>query len=184
MMSTINQAVLSQVIQELKKGNVRYCEALGFNIDELSQLNILTLDELIYLSRSAVLFINISINHEILRKMIVQARQEQKFQQLINQSIVLGGSIALINHYFGLPASEISARRWLMNINVRQGRNQKPDVEDEVDLWNHWQAIRVDNINSIEALEQMMRLAEEKMISLTVIWNLIRSWEETATKIK
>ncbi|VUS42638.1 DUF2857 domain-containing protein [Klebsiella spallanzanii] len=166
MIDTINQAVLSQVIQELKKGNVRYCEALGFNFDELSELNVLTLDELIYLSRSSVLFINISINHEILNKMIIKARQERVFQQIINKSIMLGGSISLINHYFGLPAAEISARRRLMNIKVRQGRNQKPDVEDEVNLWNRWQEIRVENINTIEALEAMMRLAEESMVSL------------------
>ena len=111
--------------------------------------------------------------------MLVQVRQEQKFQQLVGQAVQLGGSIALISHYFGISTAEISARRRLMGIHVRQGRNQVPGEEEEAALWNRWQQIKVDNIDSIPAQEAMMLLAQERSLSLTVVWNLIRQWEKS-----
>lgn len=49
MIPTINHAILSQVVQAIKAGNLRYCEALGFNHDELNKLCSLSYDELLYL---------------------------------------------------------------------------------------------------------------------------------------
>ncbi|VFS81230.1 Protein of uncharacterised function (DUF2857) [Salmonella enterica subsp. diarizonae] len=126
MLPTINQAVLSQVIQALKDGNVRYCEALGFDREELNELNALTFEELMHLGNTSAQFLKITINHDVLRKMLVQVRQEQKFQQLVGQAVQLGGSIALISHYFGISTAEISARRRLMGIHVRQGATRFP----------------------------------------------------------
>ncbi|AKE60080.1 DUF2857 domain-containing protein [Citrobacter farmeri] len=179
MMPTINQAVLSQVIQELKDGNVRYCEALGFDRDELNELNTLTFEELMHLGNTSAQFLKITINHDVLRKMLVQVRQEQKFQQFVGQAVQLGGSIALISHYFGISTAEISARRRLMGIHIRQGRNQAPDEAEEAALWKRWQEIKVDNLDSTQALEAMMQLAQERSLSLTVVWNLIRQWEKS-----
>lgn len=177
MMPTINQAVLSQMIQELKDGNVRYCEALGFDREELNELNSLTFEELMYLGNTSAQLLKITINHDVLRKMLIQVRQEQKFQQIVGQAVQLGGSIALISHYFGISTAEISARRRLLGIHVRQGRNQVPGEEEEAALWNRWQEVKVDNLDSIQALEAMMLLAQERSLSLTVVWNLIRQWE-------
>lgn len=87
MLPTINQAVLSQVIQALKDGNVRYCEALGFDREELNELNVLTFEELMHLGNTSAQFLKITINHDVLRKMLVQVRQEQKFQQLVGQAV-------------------------------------------------------------------------------------------------
>ncbi|MCM6306029.1 DUF2857 domain-containing protein, partial [Klebsiella pneumoniae] len=75
------------------------------------------------------------------------------------------------------PTAEISARRRLMGINIRQGRSQAPDEEEEIALWKRWQEVKVDNLDSIQALEVMMQLTRERSLSLTVVWNLIRKWE-------
>jgi Protein of unknown function (DUF2857). len=45
-----------------------------------------------------------------------------------------------------------------MGIHVRKGRNQAPGEKEEAALWNRWQEIKVDNIDSIPALEAMMLL--------------------------
>ncbi|EMN6135197.1 DUF2857 family protein [Salmonella enterica] len=102
-----------------------------------------------------------------------------ELSDMAGQAVQLGGSIALISHYFGISTAEISARRRLMGIHVRQGRNQVPGEEEEAALWNRWQEIKVDNIDSIPALEAMMLLAQERSLSLTVVWNLIRQWEKS-----
>ncbi|MEC4376863.1 STY4526/YPO1902 family pathogenicity island replication protein [Klebsiella pneumoniae] len=44
-------------------------------------------------------------------------------------------------------------------------------------LWKRWQEVKVDNLDSIQALEVMMQLTRERSLSLTVVWNLIRKWE-------
>ncbi len=79
MLPTINQAVLSQVIQALKDGNVRYCEALGFDREELNELNALTVEELMHMGNTSAQFLKITINHDVLRKMLVQVRQSRNF---------------------------------------------------------------------------------------------------------
>lgn len=177
MIPTINHAILSQVVQAIKAGNLRYCEALGFNHDELNKLCSLSYDELLYLTNTSSHFLKVTVNHDVLRKMLVQVQQEHKLQQIVNQAVQLGGSIALINHYFGIPTAEISARRRLMGINIRRGRSQAPDEEEEIALWKRWQEVKVDNLDSIQALEVMMQLTRERSLSLTVVWNLIRKWE-------
>jgi hypothetical protein len=178
MMPSINQAILSHVMHELKEGNVRYCEALGFEREELSELNTLNFDEIIHLGNAATHFLKISVNHDVFRKMLAQVRQEQRFQNIINHAMSLGGSIALINHYFGLSTAEISARRRLLGINIRQGRKQIPSEEEEAKAWKRWQELNIDNLDSIEALKAMMQLSEEQSMSLTVVWSLIKQWEK------
>lgn len=176
MMSTINQAVLSQVIQEMKEGNVRFCEALGFDYEELNELSSLSYEELMHLGSTPAQFLKITVNHDVLRKMLIHVRQEQKLQQLVNRAIKLGGSLALIRCYFGLPTAEVCARRRLKGIFIRQGRNQLPSEEEEAALWMRWQEVKVEKLDSMQALEAMMLLAQEYSLSLNVIWNLIRQW--------
>lgn len=81
MMPTINQAVLSQVIQELKDGNVRYCEALGFDREELNELNSLTFEELMHLGNTSAQFLKITINHDVLRKMLIGYGRNKNFSR-------------------------------------------------------------------------------------------------------
>lgn len=58
-----------------------------------------------------------------------------------------------------------------------KGATKVPGEEEEAALWNRWQEVKVDNLDSIQALEAMMLLAQERSLSLTVVWNLIRQWE-------
>lgn len=80
-------------------GKPHVCEALGFDRDELNELNDLSVKELEFLGNASAKFLTIAINHKKLRKTLNQVRRE--FQQLISQVIQQGGSMALISHYFG-----------------------------------------------------------------------------------
>lgn len=176
MTPSINQAVLTQVVQALKEGHIRYCESLGFSPQELCELTRLTADDILFLSNSPVQFMNVSIDHDMLSKMLARTGQERQFQQRLEAALSLGASIEFVNHYFGLSTLEVCARRRLIGLFVRQGRNLAPDEETEVLVWNTWQKVDVKKLDSPEALQAMMDIAREHDLSLTVIWNLLKQW--------
>lgn len=178
MTPSINQAVLTHIVRALKEGQIRYCESLGFSPQELSELTRLTADDILFLSNSAVQFMTVSIHHDMLGKMLARTRQEQLFQQRLEEALSLGASIELIHHYFGLSTPEVCARRRLFGLFVRQGRNNAPDEEAETLVWNAWQKIGVKKLDSADALNAMMAIAREHDLSLTVIWNLLRQWTQ------
>lgn len=110
--------------------------------------------------------------------MLARMEQERLFQQRLEQALSLGASIEFINHYFGLSTPEVCARRRLIGLFVRQGRNNAPDEQVETLVWNEWQKTGVNKLDSPEALTAMMAMAREHDLSLTVIWNLLRQWTQ------
>lgn len=111
MIPSLNYSVLTDTLHALKEGNICHCEALGFTYNELEAINGLSVDELFILSRASAQFLHVSIQHEVLRQLLAQTKQEIQLQQRINRAIALGGSIELLSQFFGLSSGEISARR-------------------------------------------------------------------------
>ncbi|HAT6805125.1 TPA: DUF2857 family protein [Citrobacter freundii] len=185
MIPSLNYAVLTETLHALKEGNIRHCESLGFTYDELNVINQLSVDELFVVSRASAQFMTVSINHEVLRKILAQSRQEIFLQQRINRAIRLGGSIELMGEFFGLSSGEISARRRLSGICIPQGRTQIPNERVDAQIWILWQQSKPDNIASLAALDVMMNITEElssqdekESPSLTVVWNRIMQCEK------
>ncbi|EDQ7230744.1 DUF2857 domain-containing protein [Salmonella enterica subsp. enterica] len=186
MIPSLNYAVLTEALHALKDGNIRHCEALGFTYDELNAINKLSIDELFVVSRASAQFMDVSINHEVLRQLLAQSRQEIQLQQRISRAIELGGSIELLSDFFGLTSGEISARRRLLGISIPQGRTQIPDENTDAQIWHQWQKNRPENTESLEALDMMMKITEElasqeSAPSLTVVWNRIMQCEKEKT---
>lgn len=185
MIPSLNYAVLTDAIHALKEGNVRHCEALGFTYDELNALNQLSVDELFILSRASSQFLKVTIHHEVLRQILAQTKQEIHLQRQVNRAITLGGSIELLNLFFGLSSNEISARRRLGGISVSQGRTKIPDEAMDARIWLLWQKRRPEKLYSLTALEMMMDITEalsqgggDGSLSLTVVWNRIMLCEK------
>ena len=186
MVLSLNYAVLTDALHALKEGNLHHCEALGFTFDEMTDLNQLSLDELFIVSRSSAPFVSISVRHDVLCHLMTQARQDVRYQQLINRAIRLGGSIALLNQYFGLTSNETCLRRRLLGVSVPYGRTPEPDEETDAEIWRQWQQCRVDNLESSDALAAMMQVTEKLLpdaegLSLTTIWKRITLCEKEAT---
>ncbi|MBK0015646.1 DUF2857 domain-containing protein [Kosakonia sp. S42] len=185
MIPSLNFAVLTDALHALKEGNLRHCEALGFTFDEMNTLNQLSIDELFIVSRSSAPFVSISVHHDVLRHLMALARQEVRLQQLINQAIRLGGSIALLNQYFGLTSNETCLRRRLLGVSVPYGRTPEPDEKTDAAIWQQWQQYRVDNLESSDALAAMMQMTEKLLpdaegLSLTTVWKRITLCEKEA----
>ncbi|HEY2454454.1 MAG TPA: DUF2857 domain-containing protein [Scandinavium sp.] len=175
-LSHATNSILSSLLMDLKAGNVRRCESLGMSIEEIRALSQLSLDELYYLNQSHVSVLDFRINHDNFWLMLNQARNEQKRLLMIDKALELGGSMELMEIYFGLSPSEVSARRRLMGIETRQGRTQSPTEEEDNALWGHWKASGMTSPDSHEALDVMMKAAEQNTVSLTAVWTRVSQW--------
>ncbi|QLO99057.1 DUF2857 domain-containing protein [Enterobacter hormaechei] len=178
MIPLINYTILTDALHALKEGNIRHCESLGFTFDEMNALNQLSLDELFTVSRAAAPFVSVSVRHDVLHHLLAQARQEYHHQQEINRAIRLGGSISLLNRYFGLTSNEVCLRRRLLGVSVPYGRTPEPDEETDAAIWLQWQKCRVENLESPNALIAMMQVTEVLLprfqgLSLTMVWRRI-----------
>lgn len=189
MIPSLNYAVLTDALHALKEGNIRHCESLGFTYNELEAINELSMDELFILSRASASFLHVTIQHEVLRQLLAQTRQEMELQHRINRAIALGGSIELLSQFFGLSSGEVSARRRFIGITISQGRTRIPDEAADARIWREWQQRRPANLLSIDALDAMMDITEllsdagkpeDDLLSLTVVWNRIMQCEKEA----
>ncbi|MFP9229423.1 DUF2857 domain-containing protein [Pectobacterium cacticida] len=185
MFPSLNYAVLTNALAALKEGNFRYCETLGFTFDELNALNQLSLDELFIVSRASAQFMSITVRHDVLQQILTLSHQEAQRQQQINRAVRLGGSIALLNHFFGLTSNEVCARRQLLGVTIPYGRTPIPDETVDAEIWLSWQKKRTENLDTPDALEAMMQVTEslssrEKGLSLTAVWNRITLCEKEA----
>lgn len=185
MIPSLNYAVLTDALHALKEGDLRHCETMGFTFDEMNTLNQLSLDELFMVSRAATPFVSVSIRHDILYQLLTLARQEHRRQKQINRAIRLGGSIALLNQYFGLTSNEVCLRRRLLGVSVPYGRTPEPDEETDTAIWQQWQQCRVENLVSPEALGAMMQVTETLLsqtqgLPLTTVWKRITHCEQEA----
>ncbi|WP_113631728.1 DUF2857 domain-containing protein [Pectobacterium peruviense] len=185
MFPSLNYAVLTNALAALKEGNFRYCETLGFTFDELNALNQLSLDELFIVSRASAQFMSITVRHDTLQQILTLSHQEAQRQQQINRAIRLGGSIALLNHFFGLTSNEVCTRRRLLGVTIPYGRTPIPDEAIDAEIWLLWKKNRAENLDTPDALEAMMQVTEslssrEKGPSLTAVWNRITLCEKEA----
>lgn len=169
---------LLDLVMELKNGFIRRCDKMGLTGEEVAALKDMTIEDIHYISNSEVSVLSFQINHENLSRLLNQARAEQTRLQRLDRALALGGSIALLSHFFGLPSSEVATRRRIAGIKVRAGRGTVISDEESTRLWSMW----VKNGNAVscdteEGLEIMLLAAEEMNIPLTAVWNAIRKWE-------
>lgn len=184
MFPSLNYVVLTHALHALKNGDPHYCETLGFTHEEMKNISGLTLDALFFISRASVPLMNITIHHEHLQQSLLLSRQEDHRQQQIDRAIRLGGSISLLNTYFGLTSNETCLRRRLNSVAVPHGRSPLPDEATDAKIWHLWHQYHPGNIDTLNALEVMMQVTEalstEKAVpvSLTTVWNRITLCEQ------
>jgi hypothetical protein len=179
MSNNLSQAangLLMQLVMDIKSGFLRRCESLGLAREEMQMLQNLSIEELHYLANSEVSVVNVSINHNNLVSMLQRARMEQKRLQRIDRALALGGSIELMQTWFGLASTDVAARRRIAGITVRPGRGVTLTDEENAEIWRIWQKNDVQDTESADGLDVMMLAAEQLNVSLTAVWNAVKGW--------
>ncbi|AEC16416.1 DUF2857 domain-containing protein [Gallibacterium anatis] len=188
MMPTINQIILPHLIAQIKMGKLRYCEELGFSTEELIKINNLTTDELHFLSNMNTTFFKVSVNHDLLNKMLKRTKDQTEYQNLFDRALVLGASIELMRHFFGAQSHEVSERRRLLGKQISSGRRAFTDPEKSSAAWYRWQeACKLSEknreLNDITALDNLMVIAEELDLDLTTLWKQVQRWEKNGGEL-
>ncbi len=184
MIPSLNYVVFTHALHALHNGNMHYCESLGFTYEEIKSLSSLSLDALFFISNTSAALLTVTIHHDRLDQSLKQSCQESQRQQQIDRAIRLGGSIALLNTYFGLTSNETCQRRRLTGVTVPHGRAPLPDETTDTRLWHLWQQYSPGSIHSLNALDVMMQITEELSrentlpVSLTTVWNRIAHCEQ------
>jgi hypothetical protein len=173
--NVLNQAMLTQVLHELRLGNPQRCKALGLDEDDINLLQSLPPTTLSRLAHATVPWVEIKIDSAVLHRLIAQAERDEQNERLINRALKLGASSAIMYQYFGLAHSETALRRRLLKIDIRKGRPPHLDEAQEHALWQRWCQLRVHD-GEADRLDAMMVLAEEQQISLTIVWQQIEQY--------
>ncbi|EOU0223007.1 TPA: DUF2857 domain-containing protein [Proteus mirabilis] len=168
--------LLTELVMEIKSGNLRRCEALGLTDNEIRLLNSLTIEDLHYLSHSPVSIITCQIHRENLRLLLTRAKEVHRQNQMVERCLRLGASIDLLNRYFGMTSLEVSARRRLSGIRIGVGRSQSLNDEQKAELWHRWKEAGMPEPDDPGCLQVMVLCAEEMNVSLTTIWNTVQEW--------
>ena len=168
----LNQAMLTQVLHELRQGNLQRCKALGLGEDDLNLLQSLPPTTLSRLAHASVSWVEIRIDSPVLRRLIEHADRDEQNERLINRALKLGASSTIMYQCFGLAHSETALRRRLLKIETRKGRPHHLSEAQEHALWRRWCQLRKQE-GAEDQLDAMMMLAEEQQISLVVVWQQI-----------
>lgn len=172
--SILNYLMLTQVLHELRTGNLEHCRALGLHEEDLHLLQAQSLSVLSRLAHAPVPWVSIRIDPPVLRHLIAQSEREEQNELLINRALSLGASSAIMLRCFGLLYSETAMRRRLLKIPARKGRPRHLSEAQEHALWRRWQQLHPQRCHDPAAqLDAMMQLAEEQQVSLTLIWQQV-----------
>ncbi|EJL93102.1 DUF2857 domain-containing protein [Pantoea sp. GM01] len=170
---------LLDLVLELKNGFIRRCDKMGLNSDDIAMLRDMTVEDIHYIINSEVSVLTFAINQDNLSRLVMQARLEQTRKLRIDRALALGGSIKLMEHFFGLMSNDVAARRRIAGIKIRAGRGSVLNDDQSKELWEIWAADESKTFHSEtdEGLDLMLLAAEQMDISLTAVWNTVLRWE-------
>lgn len=176
----LNQAVIAQALYDLRNGQLRRCKAMGFGDQELDALKNPLLVSV--LTNANVSWCSVSVNREVLRRLLQQALDVEKEIARIDRMLRSGASTEMVSRFYGLTHQEVALRRDVLGLPKRKGRHPVLDEQQDTELWRQWE--RVSAVHKVELdddsalLDVAMELAESLSLPLSVVWATIKGWIE------
>lgn len=181
--SPINEAVLSQVLDHMRNGQLQRCVEMGINPEVLNQIQHPTIMSL--LRNTPVNWVNVSINNAMIEKLLTNAARSEEETRLIERAIRLGATTTLLKAFFGLTPQEIALQRTLIGVKAPRGRWPELSEDQDHHLWYRWTKLmaenQVDLKDSLAMLDVAMMVAEELLtdgLTLAQVWSRITYWIE------
>ncbi|WP_431819391.1 DUF2857 domain-containing protein [Burkholderia sp. F1] len=174
----LNQAVIAQVLHDLRNGQLRRAKSMGFEDDDLNALKNPAMISL--LANALVNWCSVVVNRDVLRHLLKQVDDDARQVHDVDRLLRLGASTELIGRFFGYTHQETALRRDVLGLPKRRGRHPVLTEEQDADLWMRWsQQLKqrdVDRNDDTAMLVLAADLAEATGLPLSVIWNAIRGW--------
>lgn len=174
----LNQAVIAQALYDLRNGQLRRCKLMGFGEEELDALKHPALISV--LANASVSWCSVTVNREVVRRLLQQARDVEKEIATVDRMLRLGASTEMVSRFFGLTHQEVALRRDILGLPKRKGRHPVLDEQQDTELWRRWKALNdattVDLEDESSILDATIDLAEVMSLPLSVVWASIKSW--------
>jgi len=192
MKSPINEAILSQILHNMRNGQLRRCIEMGLEPEILAQLqqpSVLSL-----LLNTPVSWCTVTIDGEILKKLLTGAERSNEEVRMIERALRLGATTQMLQQFFGLSPQDVALQRMIIGVTARRGRWREFSEEMDALLWYRWTHLMsehqvVELEDSVQLLDIAMLVAEElnspqgsdadegsESLSLAIIWNRIQTW--------
>jgi hypothetical protein len=173
----LNLAVVIQALHDLHNGQLRRCLAMGFAERELEMLKQPALAA--HLVNARVPWCTVTVDQEVLERLIGQAREVEREIDTIDRLLRLGASSEMIYRRYGLVHQEVALRRDLLGLPRRKGRHPMLNEEQEAELWQAWHTAFAERglVSDDETvLAWAVERAESSGESLAVIWTTVQNW--------
>ena len=174
----LNQAVIAQALYDLRNGQLRRCKAMGFGEEELDALKHPALISV--LANASVSWCSVSVNREVLRRLLKQAQDVEEEIATVDRMLRLGASTEMVSRFYGLTHQEVALRREVLSLPKRKGRHPVLDEEQDTELWRRWKVVtssrNVELEDETSVLDAAMDLAEGVELPLSVVWAAIKNW--------
>lgn len=182
----LNQAVIAQALHDLRNGQLRRCEAMGFSASALEALKRPSVASV--LANAKVAWCSVTIKSDVLQRLLEQERVVATEVEAIDRMLRLGASNEMVSEFFGLTHREVALRRRMLNLRPRRGRWPVLTEGQESTLWEQWRSrMKARGIglhDHTAMLNVAMDLAGAHCLPLSVIWNAIREWNKQSGSAK
>ena len=174
----LNQAVIAQALHDLRNGQLRRCQAMGFGEEELDALKRPELVSM--LVNATVSWCSVKVNRDVLKRLLRQVADVEKEIATVDRMLRLGASTEMVSRFYGLTHQEVALRRDILGLPKRKGRHPVLSEEQDTDLWERWKpavdqrGIALDDERAM--LEITLDLAQDLALPASVIWTTVHSW--------
>lgn len=174
----LNQAVITQILHDLRNGQLRRGLAMGFTEQQLGALKRPEL--LSVLANAPVFWCTVKVNAAMVQRVLSQANAVKEEVNTIDRLLRAGASTEMMSLYHGLTHQEVAMRRDVLGLPKRRGRHPALDEAQDTELWKRWKpqldARQIDVNDEPKMLELALDVAEDMALPLSVVWAMIQDW--------
>lgn len=174
----LNQAVIAQVLFDLRNGQLRRSLEMGFTQEDI---RLLQDPELIsFLLNTPVRWTTARVDTDVLRRLLQRVHDNGKEISIIDQMLRLEASSKMISDVFGLNQREVAFRKRVLDLDKKQGRWQEITEQQDHQLWREWDAkvkqYHLDVHDLMDMAKLCMVLAQASQIPMAMIWQAMEKW--------
>lgn len=176
----INQAVIAQILFDLRNGQLRRSLDMGFTKEDIRLLQ--DPEMVSVLLNTPVRWVSVIVDSDVMHRLLNRVQNTEKEIAIIDEMLRRGASSKMIAEIFGLNPSEVSFRKEVLEVEKKQGRWQEISEELNHKIWHEWKAkikqYQLDPNNIVDMAKVCMILAKDHDTPMAMIWQAIEKWME------
>lgn len=167
----LNQALLTQIVNEVQQGNYHRCKAMGITDDILKIIDSLPPTIISELAATPVVWARVSIDQATFMRIIQNNHDKNTNRELINKAIKLNASNRMLANYFGITSNMAATKRKLLGVPTAKGRLVQLSDTSKKFIWDEWKAFLHQgiSIDKLRRLEKQIEIAEKYSLNLCAV---------------